>query len=257
RRWRPDAARVRARPRREGRHQARDLRRARRRAALGRVLPPDRPGLRLLLAVPRAARPARGRAGGPGGGGRQRGRRRRLSCVPLALRAPPNRHLCKASLTLTRRQASLSLTSDLYTEGVEQDDEPGEVGRAGHRARGGDGGRRRALGGRACRAGVAAVHVGCGGVGTPVTRRLRTGGPARGALLAARLFHRRMRNEVRNLRTARGLSQQELARAMDVSRQTINSIETGRYTPSLPLAIALARYFGTSVEEVFHPDGDA
>ena len=62
---------------------------------------------------------------------------------------------------------------------------------------------------------------------------------------------------MRNLRTARGLSQQELARAMDVSRQTINSIETGRYTPSLPLAIALARYFGTSVEEVFHPDGDA
>ena len=45
-----------------------------------------------------------------------------------------------------------------------------------------------------------------------------------------------MRNEVRNLRTARGLSQQELAEAMDVSRQTINSIETERYTPSLPLA---------------------
>ena len=65
-----------------------------------------------------------------------------------------------------------------------------------------------------------------------------------------------MRNDVRNLRTARGLSQQELARAMDVSRQTINSIETGRYTPSLPLAIALARYFGKAVEEVFHADGD-
>ena len=64
-----------------------------------------------------------------------------------------------------------------------------------------------------------------------------------------------MRNEVRNLRTARGLSQQELAEAMDVSRQTINSIETERYTPSLPLAIALARYFGQSVEEVFHADG--
>ena len=64
-----------------------------------------------------------------------------------------------------------------------------------------------------------------------------------------------MRNEVRNLRTARGLSQQELAEAMDVSRQTINSIETERYTPSLPLAIALARYFGLSVEEVFHADG--
>jgi putative transcriptional regulator len=49
-----------------------------------------------------------------------------------------------------------------------------------------------------------------------------------------------MRNDVRELRTARGLSQQELAEALDVSRQTINSIETGRYTPSLPLAIALA-----------------
>lgn len=60
-----------------------------------------------------------------------------------------------------------------------------------------------------------------------------------------------MRNDVRALRTARGLSQQELAEALDVSRQTINSIETGRYTPSLPLAIALARYFGTTVEEVF------
>jgi putative transcriptional regulator len=60
-----------------------------------------------------------------------------------------------------------------------------------------------------------------------------------------------MRNDVRELRTARGLSQQELAEALDVSRQTINSIETGRYTPSLPLAIALARYFGTTVEEVF------
>jgi putative transcriptional regulator len=41
---------------------------------------------------------------------------------------------------------------------------------------------------------------------------------------------------------------------MDVSRQTINSIEKERYTPSLPLAIALARYFGTYVEEVFHVD---
>jgi putative transcriptional regulator len=41
---------------------------------------------------------------------------------------------------------------------------------------------------------------------------------------------------------------------MDVSRQTINSIEKERYTPSLPLAIALARYFGKPVEEVFHAD---
>jgi putative transcriptional regulator len=64
-----------------------------------------------------------------------------------------------------------------------------------------------------------------------------------------------MKNELRELRAARDLSQQDLARAMDVSRQTINSIETERYTPSLPLAIALARFFNRSVEEVFHADG--
>lgn len=64
-----------------------------------------------------------------------------------------------------------------------------------------------------------------------------------------------MRNDVRNLRTARGLSQQQLAAELDVSRQTINSIEADRYTPSLPLAIALARYFGHPVEEMFHVDG--
>ena len=54
-----------------------------------------------------------------------------------------------------------------------------------------------------------------------------------------------MNNRVKQLRTERGLSQQQLGEAMDVSRQTINSIEKERYTPSLPLAIALARYFGT------------
>jgi putative transcriptional regulator len=63
-----------------------------------------------------------------------------------------------------------------------------------------------------------------------------------------------MRNEIRNLRTAHGLSQQQLGEAMAVSRQTINSIEKERYTPSLPLAIALARYFGRPVEEIFHPN---
>jgi putative transcriptional regulator len=63
-----------------------------------------------------------------------------------------------------------------------------------------------------------------------------------------------MRNEVRDLRTANGLSQQQLAEAMDVSRQTINSIEKERYTPSLPLAMALAKYFEKTVEEVFHAD---
>jgi putative transcriptional regulator len=64
-----------------------------------------------------------------------------------------------------------------------------------------------------------------------------------------------MKNLIRQLRTERGLSQRQLAEAMDVSRQTINSIEQERYTPSLPLALALARFFERTVEEVF--DGDA
>jgi putative transcriptional regulator len=64
-----------------------------------------------------------------------------------------------------------------------------------------------------------------------------------------------MRNQVRALRTQRGLAQGQLAEAMGVSRQTINSIENERYTPSLPLAIALARYFGVSVEAMFDDQG--
>jgi putative transcriptional regulator len=60
-----------------------------------------------------------------------------------------------------------------------------------------------------------------------------------------------MKNKVRTLRGQRNLAQGQLADAMGVSRQTINSIENDRYTPSLPLAIALARYFGVSVEEMF------
>jgi putative transcriptional regulator len=59
------------------------------------------------------------------------------------------------------------------------------------------------------------------------------------------------------LRDTAGLSQGQLAAAMSVSRQTINSIETGRYTPSLPLAMALARFFDRAVEEIFHGDDDA
>lgn len=65
-----------------------------------------------------------------------------------------------------------------------------------------------------------------------------------------------MRNEVRDLRNARSLSQQALGAAMGVSRQTINSIEKERYTPSLPLALSLARYFGKPVEEIFHVDSN-
>ncbi len=63
-----------------------------------------------------------------------------------------------------------------------------------------------------------------------------------------------MRNDVRDLRVAAGLSQRELAEVLSVSRQTVNSIETGRYDPSLPLAIAIARHFRTTVEEIFHVD---
>jgi putative transcriptional regulator len=63
-----------------------------------------------------------------------------------------------------------------------------------------------------------------------------------------------MKNRVRQLRTDNGLSQAGLAEALSVSRQTINSIEQGRYTPSLPLAMRLARYFDHQVEEVFEDD---
>ncbi|MGA7912565.1 MAG: helix-turn-helix transcriptional regulator [Candidatus Dormiibacterota bacterium] len=66
-----------------------------------------------------------------------------------------------------------------------------------------------------------------------------------------------MRNHVRELRSARQLSQGDLARAMNVSRQTVNAIETERYTPSLPLALALARYFDLSVEQIFDPGADS
>ena len=59
-----------------------------------------------------------------------------------------------------------------------------------------------------------------------------------------------MRNDVRKRRLASGLSQAELAKALGVSRQTINSIETGKYIPSL----ALARTFESTVEEMFDAD---
>ena len=64
-----------------------------------------------------------------------------------------------------------------------------------------------------------------------------------------------VKNDVRELRRRRDLSQAELATAMGVSRQTINAIETERYTPSLALALALARYFETTVEAMFDADG--
>ena len=61
-----------------------------------------------------------------------------------------------------------------------------------------------------------------------------------------------MDNDVRSLREARGLTQAQLGAALGVSRQSVNSIEKGKYAPSLPLALAIARYFETTVEEIFH-----
>jgi putative transcriptional regulator len=63
-----------------------------------------------------------------------------------------------------------------------------------------------------------------------------------------------MRNDVRHHRERQGLSQGALAAALGVSRQTVNAIETGRYLPSLPLALALARHFELPVEGLFHPE---
>jgi putative transcriptional regulator len=64
-----------------------------------------------------------------------------------------------------------------------------------------------------------------------------------------------VKNTVRDMRMRKNLAQGQLAEAMGVSRQTINSIENERYTPSLPLALALARYFGVTVEEMFDEQG--
>jgi putative transcriptional regulator len=63
-----------------------------------------------------------------------------------------------------------------------------------------------------------------------------------------------VRNEIRRLREERSLSQAALGTELGVSRQTVNSLETGRYDPSLPLAFTIARYFGLSIEEIFHVD---
>ena len=60
-----------------------------------------------------------------------------------------------------------------------------------------------------------------------------------------------MKNRMRELRASRGWSQAALADLLDVSRQTVNAIETGRYDPSLPLAFAIARAFETSIEAIF------
>ena len=63
-----------------------------------------------------------------------------------------------------------------------------------------------------------------------------------------------MNNRLRELRDARGWSQGELAERLEVSRQTVNALETGKYDPSLPLAFRIARLFGSRIEDVFLPD---
>ena len=62
---------------------------------------------------------------------------------------------------------------------------------------------------------------------------------------------RRVRNRVKELRTERGWTQQELADAVGVSRQSVNSIERNRYEPSLMLALTFARVFGCATDEIF------
>ena len=62
-----------------------------------------------------------------------------------------------------------------------------------------------------------------------------------------------MNNHLRELRGEQGWSQAELAERLDVSRQTVNAIETGKYDPSLPLAFKIAHLFGRSIEAIFVP----
>lgn len=60
-----------------------------------------------------------------------------------------------------------------------------------------------------------------------------------------------MKNRLEELRKSRGIKQEELAEVLEVSRQTIGSLENGRYNPSILLAFRIARYFGTTIEEIF------
>ena len=62
-----------------------------------------------------------------------------------------------------------------------------------------------------------------------------------------------MKNQLRDQRTLRGLSQADLATSLGVSRQTVIAIEAGRYSPSLPLAFRIAKYFDTPVDAMFDP----
>ena len=65
-----------------------------------------------------------------------------------------------------------------------------------------------------------------------------------------------MKNRLREVRAVQGWSQAHAADLLGVSRQTVNALEKGRYDPSLPLAFKLARLYGTTIEDLFDPDGD-
>ena len=65
-----------------------------------------------------------------------------------------------------------------------------------------------------------------------------------------------MKNRLKVLRAERDWTQGDLADRVGASRQTVNSIETGKYDPSLPLAFKIARLFGRPIEEIFEPDTD-
>lgn len=65
-----------------------------------------------------------------------------------------------------------------------------------------------------------------------------------------------MKNRLRVLRAERGWSQGELAARLNVSRQTVNAIETEKYDPSLPLAFRISAVFALPIEAIFQPDGD-
>ena len=60
-----------------------------------------------------------------------------------------------------------------------------------------------------------------------------------------------MKNRLEQLRKQRGISQEELADALQVSRQTVGSLDNGRYNPSILLAFKIARYFGMAIEDIF------
>ena len=65
-----------------------------------------------------------------------------------------------------------------------------------------------------------------------------------------------MKTKIKELRKANKISQEELALAVGITRQTITSIETGKYVTSLPLAYRIAKYFGMTIEEVFDVSGE-